>query len=98
MISSVINEGARGLLNSQREMHKSANEIARANIRELPAEQVTDSEPSVLPPVAETQASTQRGIEASQVELKRQEQLFMANAQVVDVGSERLGSLINIAT
>ncbi len=96
MVSSAINEGVRGLQNSQRELQRSAADIARANIRETPREAVDNAPPSALQPVQETQESAQRGIEESLIELRRQEQIFTANAQVVSVAEQTLGSLIDV--
>lgn len=96
MIGSVMNEGLRGLQMSQREMQKSANEIARANIRERPEEAARPEVPTVLPPIDEPEKSTQRGIEEPLIELRRQEQIFTANAKVIAVASETLGKLIDV--
>lgn len=96
MVSSVFNEGVRGVQASQREMLRSANEIARANIRERPEEEVALQEPTEIQPVEETQETEQRGIEEPLIELKRQEQLFTANAKVISVANETLGSLIDV--
>ncbi len=96
MVGSVINEGTRGLQLAQREMQKSANEIARANVREAPSENTQPEEPSVVPPVDEPRESSQRGIEEPLIELKRQEQLFNANAKVISVANDTLGSLIDV--
>lgn len=96
MVGSVLNEGLRGIQTSQRELQRSANEIAGANIRENPNEQVDRSAETTLPPINETQETTQRGIGEPLVELRRQEQLFNASAEVVSVANETLGSLIDI--
>lgn len=96
MVGSVLNEGMRGMQSSQREMQKAASEIARANVTDRSQEQVGRETPSTLAPVTETQATSQRGIEESLVELRRQEQLFTANAKVVSVANETLGSLIDV--
>ncbi len=96
MVSSVFNEGVRGIQSSQREMVKSANEIARANIRERPEEEVALQAPTEIQPIEELQKSEQRGIEEPLIELKRQEQLFTANAKVISVADETLGSLIDV--
>ena len=96
MVSSVLNEGIRGLQLSQREMQKSANEIARANVREAPQQTPENNQPTTLPAVTESQESSQRGIEESLIELRRQEQLFTANAEVVSAANQALGSLIDI--
>ncbi len=96
MVGSVMTEGLRGLQSSQREMLKSANEIARANIRERPEEAARPEIPTVIQPIEELQGSTQRGIEEPLIELKRQEQIFIANAKVIAVASKTLGSLIDV--
>ena len=94
MINSVLNEGVRGLQNTQREMQRAAQEIASANIRENPPSQV---ESSSLSPVNETvESSSQRNIAEPLIELRRQEQLFTANAKVIDIANEALGSLLDV--
>lgn len=99
MISSVLNEGARGLQNSQREMLKSASEISRANIRpeQPPEPELATNEPTTFAPVSEPNESEPSGSLAEPlVELRRQEQVFNASASVVSVASDTLGSLIDI--
>ncbi|MFL0800479.1 MAG: hypothetical protein K6L80_08530 [Agarilytica sp.] len=96
MVGSVMNEGLRGLQSSQQQMQKSANEIARANIRERPEEAVTPEVPTTVQPVEEIPAAEQRGIEEPLIELQRQEQLFTANAKVISVANETLGTLIDV--
>lgn len=100
MVNSVLNEGVRGMMNSQREMHKAAHDIARANIR--PSTEATEQaanvteQPTTLPPVNEATEGRQRGIEESLIELRRQEHLFTANAAVVRVADDTLGSIIDV--
>ncbi len=96
MVSSVLNEGVRGLQLSQREMQKSASDIARANIREETEAQVETDEQTTLQPVDQIQEPAQRGIEESLIELRRQEQLFTASAEIVSAADEALGSLIDV--
>lgn len=98
MVGSVLNEGLRGIQNSQRDMQKSASEIASANIRERPNETTAPEEPTTLQPVEESNESNrpQRTIEESLIELRRQEQVFTANAKVVSVAEETLGSIIDV--
>lgn len=98
MVSSVLNEGARGLHNSQREMLKSAHEIARANVREDTSATVTQaSEETTFAPVEETRESNRsEGFGQSLVELRRQEQIFNASAKVISVADQTLGSLIDV--
>ena len=99
MVSSVLNEGARGLQLSQREMLKSAQEIARANVSERPTAEnaVRAQEETVIPPVeALENTSPQRDISEPLIELRRQEQLFTANAKVISVANETIGSLIDV--
>ncbi|MFL0810453.1 MAG: hypothetical protein K6L76_08570 [Agarilytica sp.] len=98
MVGSVLNEGLRGMQNSQRELQKAASEIASANIRERPEETTSPEVPTTLQPVDESPESTrsQRTIEESLIELRRQEQLFTANAKVVSVAEETLGSIIDV--
>lgn len=96
MVGSVMNEGLRGMQNSQRELQRAATDIARANITERSQEQASDDVASTLPAVEEPQQTSQRSIEESLVELRRQEQLFTANAKVVSVANQALGSLIDV--
>ena len=98
MISSVLNEGVRGLQNSQRELQKTAGEIARTNVQSSPVEPATAAEEgTVIPPVEEPpKAVSERDISEALVELRKQEQLFTASAQVVKVADQTLGSLIDV--
>lgn len=101
MINSVMSEGLRGMQTSQREMMKSASEIASANIRENPETQavdkrsVTESQP--MAPVERSVESSESGeIAEPMVEMRRQEQLFTASAKLVSVADDTLGSLIDV--
>lgn len=99
MIGSVVNEGQRGLQNAQRELQRSASDIARTNVRETPNQQVdaTTNEPTSIAPLEQSRESEPRtDINESIIELRRQEQLFTASAQVVSVGNETIGSLIDV--
>ncbi len=103
MVNSVLNEGLKGMLNSQRDMQKSAQDIARANVRTQANDQTEQTnatatdQPTTLPPVNELQnEGRQSGLEESLIELRRQEQLFTANAKVVQVASDTLGSIIDV--
>lgn len=99
MVGSVLNEGARGLQTAQREIGKAAQDIARANITTNPNSQATNAvdEVTTIPPVDELQnSSRQGGIEEPLIELRRQEQIFNANAKVISVADETLGSLIDV--
>lgn len=101
MINSVMSEGLRGMQSSQREMLKSADEIAKANIREDPETQAIDRRPAPtnvpLAPVERSVESDSGGeIVEPLVELRRQEQLFTASAKLVSVADEALGSLIDV--
>lgn len=99
MVGSVLNEGLRGIQGAQRELQRSATEIARANVRDIPQTPLVDPTiPSVLPPVEETGQARQRGIEEPLIELRRQEQLFTASAKVVSVANNTLGSLIDVTS
>lgn len=96
MVGSVVNEGLRGMQSSQREMQKSANEIARANIPEETRQQSASDPATVLQPVTEAKESRQKDISESLIEMRRQEQIFNANAKVVSVANKTLGSLIDV--
>lgn len=101
MINSVMGEGLRGMQNSQREMLKSAEEIANANIREDPETQAIDRQPQ---PASVSLVPVQRSVESDSggdileplVELRRQEQLFTASAKLIAVADDTLGSLIDV--
>lgn len=101
MINSVMSEGLRGMQHSQREMLKSAEEIAELNVREDPATQAVDKQPlpasAPLAPV-ERSVETDRGgnIAEPLIELRRQEQLFDASAKIISVADDALGSLIDV--
>lgn len=99
MVSSVLNEGARGLQNSQREMLKSAQDIARANIRsDNTTSEARPEELTTLPPVGKPAQSERSGdIAEPLIELKRQELVFNASAKVVSVADRTLGSLLNVS-
>ncbi|VUD51598.1 hypothetical protein TDB9533_01459 [Thalassocella blandensis] len=99
MVGSVFNEGVRGMATSYREMQKSAHEIARANIdsnTDNAPSQDAASQASSLPPVNELNEDRRPGLEESLVEMRRQEQIFTANAAVVKVAEETLGSIIDV--
>lgn len=101
MINSVMSEGLRGMQNSQREMLKSAEDIARANIRQDPATQAIDQAPQPTnQPVAPVRrsAETDAGGEIAEplIEMRREEQLFTASAKLVSIADETLGSLIDV--
>lgn len=97
MVGAVFNEGVRGLQTSQREIQRSANDIARANTSLEPQEQLNREEPTSFQPLQESQESEpRRGIEESLIEMRRQEQIFNANAEVISVANDTLGSLIDV--
>ena len=98
MVNSVINEGARGLQNSQRELLRNANEIARVASpgSESSGTQALANQNSSLAPVTDTaQSERSRDISEPLIELRRQELLFNASAKVVSTGDETLGSLLD---
>lgn len=107
MVSSVINEASRGLQNSQREMLKAAQDVARFNIRpETSSSQETNSiretaqarEPTVVPPADEaTESKSPGNIAEPLVELKRQELIFNASARIISAADRTLGSLLDIS-
>lgn len=99
MVGSVFNEGVRGMASSYREMQKSASDIARANVDTNSQNAPTGdaaSQASPLSPVNELNENRRPGIEESLVEMRRQEQIFTANAAVVKVAEETLGSIIDV--
>ena len=100
MVSSVLHEGARALHNSQRDILKSANDIARANVRDDIAPTVTPvAEETPFAPVEETRESeSSDGFGQTLVELRKQEQIFNASANVISVANQTLGSLIDVTS
>ncbi|SMF52953.1 hypothetical protein SAMN02745866_03374 [Alteromonadaceae bacterium Bs31] len=101
MINSVMSEGLRGMQSSQREMLKSAEDIARANVREDPATQAVDQQPQPtnvpLSPVERSVESDSGGeIVEPLIEMRRQEQVFTASAKLISVADDALGSLIDV--
>jgi len=96
MLSSVLNEGVRGIQGSQRELQRTANDIARVGVTDGQQGQNLNVGPTSLQPVEETKESSGRSIEESLIEQRRQEQIFTANAQVVSVANQTLGSLIDV--
>jgi len=100
MVSSVLHEGARGLHNSQRDILKSANDIARANVRDDISSTVTPvAEETPFAPVEETRESqSSDGFGQTLVELRKQEQIFNASANVISVANQTLGSLIDVTS
>lgn len=88
--SSVLNEGLRGLQNAQKEILRSAEDIANANVR--PAQGAEAA--SELAP--EQQVNESQDITEPLINLRRQEQLFNASAQIVKTADETLGSLLDV--
>lgn len=97
MVGSVLNEGLRGLQNSQRELVRAASDVARANIgSDAPAQATDPALATPLAPVEETaQSERSQDISEPLIELRRQELLFTASAEVVSTANEALGSLLD---
>lgn len=98
MVNSVINEGARGLQNSQRELLRNANEIVRAASvgSASPVAESDQTEASAISPLSDAAETRRTGdIAEPLIELRRQELLFNASAKVVSVGDDTLGSLLD---
>lgn len=97
MVNSVLNEGARGLQNSQREITRAASDIARANVRPEAVNPETERDVATpLAPVEEVaQPEREQNIAESLIELRRQEQVFNASAEVVSTADQTLGSLLD---
>lgn len=98
MVGSVLNEGVRGLQNAQRDLLKSASEIARANVGDdTSSTAIPLSQETSLAPVNETRELNRTGdIAQPLVELRKQEQLFNAAAKIISVADKTLGSLIDV--
>ncbi|MDN3637619.1 hypothetical protein QWY82_02245 [Simiduia curdlanivorans] len=94
--TSLLNQGLQGLQKSQQEIQRSANDIARLNIE--PTSQANPADPTQA---GQAQPSDQK-VESSQdvveplINLRRQEQLFNASAQIVKTADETLGSLLDV--
>lgn len=97
MINSALNEGVKGMQNSQREMLKSAQDIAHFNVRQEDSVGLTQAEDQAILPVNKTDEPGSVGdIAEPIVELRRQELLFTASAKVVSVADDALGSLLDV--
>lgn len=90
--TSVLNQGLQGLQKSQQEIQRSANDIAQAGIEsaQAPANAGTQS------PGSEQQVQPSQDVVEPLINLRRQEQIFNANAQVVKTADETLGSLLDV--
>ena len=103
MINSVLNEGVKGMQTSAREMHKAAQDIAHFNVREdnndaqKSAVGSTTAEDQAILPVNQTEESASPGKFAEPlVELKRQELVFTASAQIIKTADDALGSILDL--
>ena len=100
MINSVLSEGTRGLQAAQRGAERAASDIARAAVTSNPGSQTQPSQApndQLLQPVNEAvQPERSQGLAEPLIELRRQEQLFNASAQVVSVADQTLGTLLDI--
>ncbi|MBX2857260.1 MAG: hypothetical protein KTR17_01250 [Cellvibrionaceae bacterium] len=96
-MNSVINEGMRGMHYSQREMQKSAHEVASANVTENSEAKTNPDTVSLVSPVDESSKADSGGdLTEPLFEMRRQEQIFTASAKMITVANEALGSLINV--
>lgn len=96
MINSVLSEGLRGVQTAQREIQKSAGDIANLS---LPPSDAAPQNPSdvTLPPVARAPEPARAGdIAEPIIELKRQELLFNSSAKVLSAANQTLGSLLDV--
>jgi hypothetical protein len=84
MMSSVMNQGALGMQQSQARMLTNAQQIASSNISSAPA--VGDG-----PKPSETVPS----VEEALLDLQQNRQLFDASAKVFATGSQALGRLLD---
>lgn len=91
--TSVLNTGLQGMQKAQREIVGSAQQIAELNIQ--PETQASDPAQAQQAPRDQQVAETQDVVEPL-VNLKRQEQLFNASAQIVKTADETLGSLLDV--
>lgn len=97
MINAVLNEGVKGMQTSQREMLKSAQDIASFNIREeKPLGGSTEADTTILPVNKADESARPGNIAEPIVELRRQELMFTASAKVVEAADQSLGSLLDV--
>jgi len=97
MVGSVLNEGARGLQNSQRELVRAATDISRSGVANEATAPGTDRNvATTLAPIEEAaQTEKSQNLSESLIELRRQEVLFNASAKVVSTADSALGSLLD---
>lgn len=98
MVNSVLNEGVRGLQNSQRELLRNANEIVRATTTgsDNPVAPDAPTDNSPISPIQDAAESRRTdNIAEPLVELRRQELLFNASAKVVSTADETVGRLLD---
>lgn len=81
-IGSAFSEAAQGLQRSQAEMVGSAQEIARANVGNQA-------------PASQSAANQQGQVVEPLIELQAQQQVFDANARVLETADENTGRLID---
>ena len=94
MINSVINEGYKGLQQSQRELERAAHDIASFNVQ--PGDSQAAEDQAVLPVEETEEGARESNIAEPLVELRRQELLFNANAKVISTAADTLGSLLDV--
>ena len=80
-ISSVVNQGLIGMQRSQGEMARSAQQIAEAGTTQRDNPQVSNDGGDLAEPI---------------VNMQMQKHLFDASARVVQVGSDTIGTLLNM--
>lgn len=99
MINSVLNEGSRALQSSQREFTRVANDLVRNALSDEAVKTETGADSTaVFVPVKEgSESASPGGFSEPLVELKRQELLFNAAAEVVSTADQALGSLLDIS-
>ena len=97
MVNSILNEGVRGLQNSQRDLTRAASDIARAGVNtEANTSEVEANRSTALQPLQETaETERQQNISEPLVELRRQELLFNASAEVVSAADQALGNILD---
>lgn len=88
-MNSVMGIGAQGIQTGNRMLAKSGHEIATVNV-----ERAAPDTDDAVAPVQRVEAP--RDLEKPLVELEESKVLVQANAQVVEVGSETIGTLLDI--
>ena len=95
MVDSLISIGTQGLQRSQQNMQQSAEDIAGLTVPQSGASGATEgAEDTQLGNTSQT-VTPSRELSEAVVELRQEQQVFDANAQVLETGGEQLGRLLD---